>query len=196
MRFLAIVSVFFAVAQVAFAAPVFRVDSDVITRGLPPAQLQERSGNPEGPPPSIGQVLDRGKASGEASGRKKLTLTTNIERKGSGGPRTPASLPLPQSPGSPLSPTSRAASFPLPISPQTESAPSSGLSPLTFGAGPPSPSPIERPEHGKPRLGSDGKPISRPTAKLGLQAPIDTENLKLGLTRQAHPAESSPKSPG
>ncbi|KAF8578483.1 hypothetical protein K439DRAFT_1638770 [Ramaria rubella] len=42
MRFLAIVSVFFAVTQVAFAAPVFRFHSKVITRNLRPAQLQER----------------------------------------------------------------------------------------------------------------------------------------------------------
>ncbi|KAF8588982.1 hypothetical protein K439DRAFT_1658144 [Ramaria rubella] len=43
MRILAIVSVLFAVTQVAFSAPVFRAfDSDVITRNLHPAQLQGR----------------------------------------------------------------------------------------------------------------------------------------------------------
>ncbi|KAF8576456.1 hypothetical protein K439DRAFT_1640498 [Ramaria rubella] len=38
MRFLAFVSVFFAVTQVAFAAPVFHA-SDVITCNLQPAQV-------------------------------------------------------------------------------------------------------------------------------------------------------------
>ncbi|KAF8576361.1 hypothetical protein K439DRAFT_1622894 [Ramaria rubella] len=45
MHFLAIVSVLFAVTQVAFAAPVFRAfHSNVITRNLQCAQLQERGG--------------------------------------------------------------------------------------------------------------------------------------------------------
>ncbi|KAF8589048.1 hypothetical protein K439DRAFT_1613114 [Ramaria rubella] len=43
MRFLAIISILFAVTQVAFSAPVFLViDSDVVTRTLQPAQLQGR----------------------------------------------------------------------------------------------------------------------------------------------------------
>ncbi|KAF8576364.1 hypothetical protein K439DRAFT_1622897 [Ramaria rubella] len=46
MRFLTIVSVFFAVTQLAFAAPVFGAfHSNVITCNLPPAQLQERGFN-------------------------------------------------------------------------------------------------------------------------------------------------------
>ncbi|KAF8584352.1 hypothetical protein K439DRAFT_1633636 [Ramaria rubella] len=45
MRFLAIVSIFFAVTQVAFAAPVSRAfRSDVITRNLQPPHRQERRG--------------------------------------------------------------------------------------------------------------------------------------------------------